>query len=120
MITITDVLVHELVAAAFSARIECCGGAVATGVLYGGQHEMICCGLHAESEQDIADFNLKTNPDTILALLAERAELKRDAERYRWWRSYFEPGSSYMPDAVCSVSSPAELDAAIDAAMQAK
>ena len=50
------------------------------------------------------DFVVAATPATILALLAERAELKRDAERYRLYRQ--------------GMADPEALDAAIDAAMQ--
>ena len=52
----------------------------------------------------------------IERLRAELAACQQDAERYRWWRKYFEGNSPDMPDAVCAVRTPAELDAAIDTA----
>lgn len=42
-------------------------------------------------------------------LRAELAACQQDAERYRWWRKYFEGNSR-------AVRTPAELDAAIDTA----
>ena len=54
--------------------------------------------------------------DEIDRLRAELAACQQDAERYRWWRKYFEGNSPDMPDAVCAVRTPAELDAAIDTA----
>jgi hypothetical protein len=49
----------------------------------------------------------------VHALLAERAELKRDAERYRWLRD----DNAYFPEEE-GVRGGQELDASIDAAMQ--
>ena len=56
------------------------------------EDELECCG----------SYNL--DADEIAALLAERVELKRDAERYRLYRQ--------------GMADPEALDAAIDAAMQ--
>lgn len=67
---------------------------------------------------------------TIMALLAERTELKRDAERYRWLREQeAERGISVVSigvwerAATCTATTfpdPSSLDAAIDAAMQSE
>lgn len=81
------------------------------------------------------DFVVAASPATILAMLAERAELKRDARRYRWLRD---------ESLSCGVTAPAimvvdeagnpvfrgnpwnsllcddDADAAIDAAMQSE
>lgn len=56
-------------------------------------------------------------PATILALLSERAELKRDAERYRYARHL--DNDCFMLNTLQRVSGE-ELDAAIDAAMQSE
>ena len=56
-------------------------------------------------------------PDAMKALLAERAELKMDAERYRWLCN----GNGYFMEEnmLCHLSNDkSEADAAIDAAMQ--
>ena len=68
------------------------------------------------------DFVVAASPATILALLAERAELKRDAGRYRWLRDRIE-NKGDMVIAKCSEWSIEswsgdDPDAAIDAAMQ--
>ena len=57
------------------------------------------------------------SPATIMSLLAERAELKRDAGRYRWLRSS-NTGKQrrVFVDSVTTT----ELDAAIDDAMQSE
>ena len=78
------------------------------------EDELECCG----------SYNL--DADEIAALLAERAELKRDAERYRWLRM-----ADWWDSPVCVIKDPKSqarlgsdcpsrdrLDAAIDAAMQ--
>lgn len=82
--SITDEMVAELEALAKGARPECCGEQIPSGVEYGGQREMICCGAHAEDQGDVDYFHGKANPATILALLAERKELVMDRERLNW------------------------------------
>jgi hypothetical protein len=63
-------------------------------------------------------------PELVAALLAERAELKRDAERYRYvvkWLSHYGASGHRgvcMPSDYSS-STKAECDTSIDAAMQA-
>lgn len=74
------------------------------------------------------DFVVAASPATILDLLAERAELKRDAERYRWLRdNWFQiyresRGSSGIKISIGDIWNHAgcadHVDAAIDAAMQ--
>lgn len=83
VISVTDELVAELERAAKQARQECCGDVVPTGVERGGQREMMCCGLHAEDDGDVQYFRDAASPDIILALLAERAELKRQNDDLR-------------------------------------
>jgi len=65
-----------------------------------------------------------SNPATILALLAERAELKRDAERYRWLRDPCSGAERVVTygrgDYGRGLMSYTMLDAAIDAAMQSE
>ena len=63
-------------------------------------------------------FVIAASPATILALLAERAELKRDAARY--WKLRYGSGWPAVFSDSCSPEPlrMLELDAAIDAAMQ--
>lgn len=68
--------------------------------------------------------------DVLLALMAERAELKRDAERYRWLRvqnAKSPEECSEINDFAVVIDGPdggawigSDLDAAIDAAMQSE
>lgn len=68
--------------------------------------------------------------DVLLALMAERAELLRDAERYRWLRDSCRMIGDYADDnehnlAVSSADGEdvlwfAQLDSAIDSAMQSE
>ena len=64
------------------------------------------------------------SPATILALLAERAELLRDAERYRWLRDRIENKGDMVIAKVSEWSieswSGDDPDAAIDDAMQSE
>jgi predicted transcriptional regulator len=67
---------------------------------------------------------LTVRADHLRQLLAERAELKRDAERYRWLRERIE-NKGDMVIAKCSELSIEswsgdDPDAAIDAAMQSE
>jgi len=55
---------------------------------------------------------------TVLAIIAERAELKRDAERYRWLRRR-EPGGAYRITGIIYSNGESAVDTVIDAAMQA-
>ena len=84
--------------------------------------------LITELERAVADATEGRANDTLEALLAERAELKRDAERYRWLREGLV-GASFdwddegmtviafqMPD---SITVSANCDKVIDDAMQA-
>lgn len=70
------------------------------------------------------DFVVAASPATILALLAERAELKRDAERYRHIRANGIPDPAIaMQDSYygeLELVAPERLDTAIDAAMQSE
>lgn len=86
--------------------------------------------LVAELERECADnpqgFMVET--EYVLRLLAERAELLRDAERYRWlrladwWSSPIcvvkDPKSQAKPGTDCPTRD--RLDTAIDAAMQSE
>lgn len=62
--------------------------------------------------------------EALAALLAERAELKRDAERYRWLRDRIENKGDMVIAKVSEWSieswSGDDPDAAIDAAMQSE
>lgn len=55
--------------------------------------------------------------DAMRALLAERAELKRDAERYRWYKKNARY-RFYADEVIDLAQDGRKLDAAIDAAMQ--
>lgn len=73
--------------------------------------------------EKLARYYAACNRDTILALLVERAELKRDAERYRFLRSenttpaflssHEDKGHLFNEHMICEE----KMDAAIDAAM---
>lgn len=72
--------------------------------------------LWSAMEKDDAAYVEKASPWLIRALLAERAELLRDAGRYRWICN----GNGYFMEEnmLCHVSNDkAEADAAIDAAI---
>lgn len=60
-------------------------------------------------------FSARANPATILALLTERAELKRDAERYRYIRLHPYVSQEDWEPIFLDCDS---IDAAIDTAMQ--
>lgn len=73
---------------------------------------------HAEL---LGRFYAAANPRMIAALLSERAELKRDAERYRWLRDTLRHDSQRWADAGewnHSNIGTNEFDTAIDQAMQ--
>ena len=84
--------------------------------------------LNKEVIRDVVVNLCLVSPSDILALLSERAELKRDAERYRALRKACEPAalrSILMPRVVDPMDFligylPRGLDAAIDAAMQSE
>ena len=74
------------------------------------------------TDELIAELEQYSGVPSIAALLTERAELKRDAERYRWLRDRIE-NKGDMVIAKCSEWSIEswsgdDPDAAIDAAMQ--
>jgi hypothetical protein len=62
-----------------------------------------------------ASFIATANPATILALLAERAELKRDAERYDTWMNGCFSSPAEMAKILGPCDSREEVDAALDA-----
>ena len=68
------------------------------------------------------DFVVAASPATILALLAERAELKRDAERFRWLirQAWFQSAMDRydIDDGGLQVRFESEAARIIDAAMQ--
>lgn len=103
VISVTDELVVELERAARSA-------------LQGGSewYGEGCC-LYSYLESSDANFMVVASPALIGALLAERAELKRDAERYRFARH--NDNDCFMLNTLQRVSGD-DLDAAIDAVMQ--
>ena len=76
IMSVTDELIAELEREAGAASFVCCEQYVAGGEYMGAQ-EMICCG---EGYHD--GVLMAVDSDTVFALLSERAELKRDAERY--------------------------------------
>lgn len=51
----------------------------------------------------------------IESLRAENESLRRDAERYRWWRKFFDTQMD-LPDRLRRAQNSTMLDAAIDAA----
>lgn len=119
VMSITDELVVELEALAGKAspgpwRIEddedSCAGAmfIASGDKKYSGHEI--ARLYNDSD---ALYIEHANPATILALLADRENLKRDAERYLWLRD----DHAYFPEEE-GIRGGQELDAAIDAAMK--
>lgn len=130
---ITDELVSELEALASKATMGnwCTDGltwvcAKDSDQLNGG-YVLACC----EGPDDFAnaEYMAKASPLVIRALLAERAELKRDAERYRWLRQsmwYVGPDNFFcgeggeMNDYENHNYLATNLDAAIDAAMQSE
>lgn len=108
VVSVTDELVAELER---TAKNTCS---------YGKDDWFIAKDLRSEFEEDDAKYIGIASPYTILALLAERAELKRDAARY-WklrygigWPAVFADSENQEPLRM------ALLDAAIDAAMQSK
>lgn len=74
------------------------------------------------TDELIAELEQYIGVPSIAALLAERAELKRDAERYRWLRDRIENKGDMVIAKVSEWSieswSGDDPDAAIDAAMQ--
>lgn len=59
------------------------------------------------------DFVVAASPATILALLAEREELKRDADRYRWLRDSCDNDPANLGIEYAEIPG---VDAAIEAA----
>lgn len=142
--TVTDELIAELEAAANAATPQNLDSA--EEIIKADPDAMIecpvCCGEgYASIENDYCNFDnhaigvefygigtefgageryfRAANPATILALLAERAELKRqmaaasvDAERYRWLRSH-EAWNGFQ---LVMEKGGVDLDAGIDAA----
>lgn len=148
--SVTDELIAELEAFASKAGSLALDSAETVKAASGAMIECPVCGGegYASAENDYCNFDnhaigvefygigpefglaeayfRAANPATILALLAERAELKRDAERYRWLRM-----ADWWDSSVCVIKDPKSqarlgsdcpsrdrLDAAIDAAMQ--
>lgn len=58
--------------------------------------------------------------ETILALLAERAELKRDADRYNKWLFYCFSDPARMAKILGPCDSRDQVDQALDAMQEAK
>ena len=78
--------------------------------------------LVAELECEVNDCREEigeTNMLTFRALLAERAELNRDAERYRWLRENVK--TEFYGDQLADMftCTGAKIDKLVDAAMQA-
>jgi hypothetical protein len=73
----------------------------------------------SDDSERLARYYAACNRDTILALLAERAELKRDAERYRWLRENVK--TEFYGDQLADMftCTGAKIDKLVDAAMQA-
>lgn len=64
---------------------------------------------------------MAVNPFDLAALLAERAELKRDAERYRWLRDndqFYGPSQNASVAYAGQYYTGSQFDSEIDAAMQ--
>ena len=81
--------------------------------------------LEKEARLCDSDTSIFMEPAVVAALLAERAELKRDAERWRYARDLMHPDDIRdFQEARDSIGLPAtenisaQCDAAIDAAMQ--
>ena len=116
--TITDDLIAELEVAASKAGSLALDSAETVEAANGAMIECpVCCGEgYASAENDYCNFDnhaigvefygigpefgiaeayfRSASPATILALLTERAELKRDAERYRFIRARAEGDQS--------------------------
>ncbi len=90
----------------------------------GNQYPVLHVNAHqydSEDSEKLARYYAACNLNTILALLAERAELKRDAERYRWMRDYLRHDYKRWESAGAwnhANIQAGEFDAAIDAAME--
>lgn len=56
--------------------------------------------------------------EELSALLSERAELKRDSERYHWMRKRISLSQYYILGAELTSNTPDGVDQAIDQAMQ--
>ena len=103
VVSVTDELIAELEAVAHTGK---------------GAFMIECAEVHAITTV------LRCLREDLLRLLSERAELKRDAERYRWLRAQGFATIKPEPDrltlfTVASQHVEAEnLDAAIDTAMQ--
>ena len=141
VVSVTDELISELEQLASKVGAMALDSAETVESQSGAMIECpVCCGEgYASAENDYCNFDnhaigvefygigpefglaesyfRAVNPSTIRALLAERAELKRDAERYRWLA---ERGDSCQWMNIIRVD-PEDyptLDADIDAAMQ--
>lgn len=135
VVSVTDELVAELEALASKAtpgrvydRLESAGGGIKYHC-YGDDGSVVLQVDHKNGEfgfigpkgEEDEKFFLACTPATILALLSERAELKRDAERYRWlvdgkrgdycWQNVLSDNDR---------GDHADLEYAIDAAMQSE
>ena len=75
------------------------------------------CADEDEQSRNETQFLLGINHEDVLALLAERKELVKDAGRYRWLRD--GNSSKFLTFYACGFPHH-ELDEAIDAAMQSE
>ncbi|MEH6483089.1 MULTISPECIES: hypothetical protein [Pseudomonas] len=79
----------------------------------------ICLASHYENYQSDCDLIAASSPATILALLAERAELKRDAERYRWVISGEQEVETLVSIVRCHGGYEGKISERVDVYMQA-
>lgn len=116
--TITDDLVAELEQSAKASSLSCCGN-WGVGGEYMGSTELVCCG---SPNVDPADMTVDSS--FILALLAERAELKRKSRRYDFIRDqhnyeFSDIGVSNGNLFLAREDGELDLDSSIDELMEA-
>lgn len=111
VLSLTDELVAELEAAATDSKLNIYRP-------HGWAHS-VRCGNHLQTD---FDFLSPVSPSVVLALLAEREELKRDAARYRWLirQAWFQSAMDRydIDDGGMQAVFEAETARIIDAAMQ--
>ena len=58
------------------------------------------------------------NAETVVRLVAENEQLRKDAERYRWLAEYLVSDDEFYDDAIVAATTVKEVDSVIDNAMK--
>ena len=66
----------------------------------------------------VMDAMVGYNAETVVRLVAENEQLRKDAERYRWLAEYLVSDDESYDDAIVAATTVKEVDSVIDNAMK--